>query len=204
MHGLRSLLDSAGDAFALARDGNVYRIGLWLLAGVFAWSGLAKIRSPAVAALALVDFRLASSARRRWGRGLGGAELVLAAILAIGAVVGYPLAVFPLAATVILLAFFCALITRSLLAGEEFPCACFGNADSTLSPLSLVRTGCLALLALCLVLATPDGGATVGEQQIVLQLLTAAATMAIVVQTAQAARLVRMTRSILRPEVPEK
>jgi hypothetical protein len=203
VHGLRSLLDSLGDAFALGGDNDVYRIGLWLLAGVFTWSGVAKVRNPAVAALALVDFRLVETPRRGLGRAVGIAELALAALLGVSAIVGRPLAAVPLAAALVLLAFFCALIGRSLLAGEQFPCACFGNAESTLSRLTLLRTGSLALLALVLLAAAPTGSAAVAADDVALQLVTAAALLAVLVHAAQAVHLIRGTRSLLRPEVPE-
>lgn len=61
----------------------VFGVAAWLLAGVFVWSGVTKVRRPALAAMALVDFGVA---RRVWpglGLALGVAELALATTLAV-------------------------------------------------------------------------------------------------------------------------
>lgn len=115
-------------------------VGLWLLAGVFVWSGAAKLRRPALAALALVDFGVARRARPGLGRALGGGELALALLL-----VALPWPTTALAAG--LLWCFALLIARSLHAGERFACFCFGEADDRLSAWTLGRTVGLALLA---------------------------------------------------------
>jgi len=201
VHGLRSLLHSAGDGFALAGEGNVYRVGLWLLAGVFIWSGLAKVSKPAVAALALADFRLIREARRRSGRAAGIAEVALALLLAGGALLGYPFSRGPLAAACLLLGFFCFLITRSLLAGERFPCACFGDAHSSLSALTLARTVCLALLAVALMASVPTSSHGLAPDEAALQLVVAAGVLAILVHAAHVVRLIKQTNGLLKPEV---
>ncbi len=114
----------------------------YFLAGVFAWSGFAKLRRPALAAMAIVDFGVSRRVRPILGTMLGASEVGLATLLAARLVPR----VFLIVAAVLLWAF-AILIARSLWSGERFACFCFGNADSELSPVALSRTVLLALLA---------------------------------------------------------
>lgn len=104
----------------------------WFLAGVFMWSGVAKLRRPALSAMAMVDFGVLRRVRPWLGAALGATEVTLAGALALAAA---------------LLWLFALLIARSLAAGRDFACFCFGEAEGRLSRWTLARTAALALLA---------------------------------------------------------
>src|SRR5918998_5736473 len=142
LNGFGSAVALLVQAFDLVTGPAGYGIAVWVLAIVFVWSGLAKLRRPALAALAMKDFGLVRRVRPGLGRALGAAELLLALFLIIGAL---PAVVLPF--TAVLLWFFVLLIARSLWLGKDFSCFCFGDADSRLSRLTLIRTAALALLA---------------------------------------------------------
>jgi hypothetical protein len=199
VNGLNSLLDLLRDVGSTFGDADTQAVALWFLAIVFAWSGSAKIRAPALAALALVDFRLAKHARLRWGRLTGIAEVALSALLAAGVIVGPPLSVLALAAACIVLTGFTVLIGRGLLAGERFPCACFGKAETKLSAFTLVRTGALASVSGGLLAAMNAQDPAGHPREWALQLLVSAGTLALFVHAGHVMSLVKQTRSILRP-----
>lgn len=142
MNGFEASFSLTADAIRWMREPNGYGITTWFLALVFAWSGIAKLRQPALAAMAMVDFGVIRRVRPRLGFALGAAELLLALSLAIR--------LFPrlsLSIAALLLWLFVLLIARSLWSGERFACFCFGDLDSQLSGLTLARTTILALLA---------------------------------------------------------
>jgi signal transduction histidine kinase len=115
-------------------------VAAWFLAGVFVWSGVTKVRRPALAAMALVDFGVARRVWPRLGLALGVTELALAATLAVVPRAGAIVAVAILWA-------FTLVIARSLRTGERFPCACFGESADQLSGRTLARAALLAGLA---------------------------------------------------------
>jgi hypothetical protein len=115
-------------------------VATWFLATIFAISGVTKLRRPALAAMAMVDFGVLRRFQPAFGRALGVAEISLALALAIA-----PRPSVSVAA--VLLWGFALLIVRSLVAGDRFPCFCFGETDATISAWSLARTTALALLA---------------------------------------------------------
>ncbi len=191
MSGFESALSLATDGLHLATASVSEGIGVWILAIIFAWSGIAKLRRPALAAMAIVDFGVLRRARPRLGRALGGAELLLALFLATGTL---PVLSMPIAAGLLWL--FVLLIAKSLWVGEKFACFCFGDADSKLSRLTLVRTAALAVLASVLVLAPPSTavygglGVTYGN----VYTLQAAAAMALVGTIVLGAQIPRVLR----------
>ena len=116
---------------------------LWALALVFTVSATAKLRNVRSAALTLVDFGLTSRPRAWAGAGAGIFESVLAAGLVAGALGLAPSAVPATLALLTLLAF-TVLIVRSLRAGADFACQCFGASSSPISARTVVRNGALA------------------------------------------------------------
>lgn len=118
----------------------VQGIAGWFLAGVFIWSGLAKLRRPTLAAMAMVDFGVTRQVHPPLGFALGVGEAVLAIALALGV-----LPRLTLLLTAGLLWLFVLLIARSLWVGERFACFCFGESDGELSRWTLARTTALAL-----------------------------------------------------------
>jgi hypothetical protein len=168
------------DALRIAGAPAFWGIGVWVLAIVFAWSGIVKLRRPALAAMAIVDFGVLRRVRPTLGSALGAAELFLALVLATGAL---PVLSLPVAAGLLWL--FVVLIAKSLWSGERFACFCFGDADSKLSQLTLVRTAALAILASVLLVAAllpppMHGGIGGGGYGGAYALLQAAAAMALV------------------------
>lgn len=153
MSGFASAAEFFADGLGALTGSVGYGIGVGVLTIVFAWSGMAKLRRPALAALALVDFGVT---RRVWpalGRMLGMAEAGLAALLATG-VFARP----AIGGTAVILWLFVALIARSVWAGERFPCFCFGDGEAPLSGATLARTLALAALATALALASSPAG----------------------------------------------
>jgi hypothetical protein len=190
MNGFESALSLIADALRLVTAPAGYGIGVWVLATVFVWSGIAKLRRPALAALAMVDFGVLRRVRPRLGAALGAAELLLALSLATGALPGV---VLP--ATAVLLWIFALLIARSLLAGEDFACFCFGDGDSRLSWPTLARTVTLALLASVLTFAAPRTGTYADlSEAYLLQAVSAVALVGVIVLGSQLPRLLRWNR----------
>lgn len=132
----------------LAASDGLAAAGVWLLAGVFLWSGAVKLRRSRRAALAMVDFGVVRSPRRIHGFLLGGGELSLALLLIVADQAGLVVAAG-------LLWIFVVIVARSLAHGGRFSCYCFGDADQPLSWLTLARTGLLAMLATLLLAGVP-------------------------------------------------
>lgn len=152
MNGFASALGFAADGFGALTGPIGYGIGVWVLAIVFAWSGIAKLRRPELAALAMVDFGVTRRVRPALGGALGATEAGLATLLPTG-VFARP----ALAGAAVLLWLFVALVARAVWAGERFACFCFGDGGSNLSWMTLARTLALAMLATALALsATPS------------------------------------------------
>jgi hypothetical protein len=190
MNGFESALSLIAETLRLVTTPAGYGIGVWVLATVFVWSGIAKLRRPALAAMAIVDFGVLRRVRPRLGAALGAAELLLALFLATGTL---PVVFLPAAA--VLLWIFALLIARSLFAGEDFACFCFGDGDSRLSWATLARTVTLALLASVLTVAVPRTGTYADPSEAyVLQAVSAVALVGVIVLGSQLPKLLRWNR----------
>ena len=184
VNGFGSALSLLTDALSLLTAPAGYGVAIWILAIIFVWSGLAKLRRPSLAAMAIVDFGVLRRVRPRLGSALGAAELLLALFLITGTI---PAIFLPVTAG--LLWIFVLLVSRNLWSGKDFACFCFGDADSRLSRLTLVRTAALALLAS--VLAAAPLPYAVFSQAYLLQAITAAALVGSMVLGSQIRRLLR-------------
>jgi hypothetical protein len=191
LNGFGSALSLLVGAIGLLTAPAGYGIAVWVLAIVFVWSGLAKVRRPALAAMAITDFGLLHKIRPWLGVALGGAELLLAVSLIAGAL---PIVFLPVTAG--LLWFFVLLIAKSLWSGKEFACFCFGDADARISRVTLVRTIALALLASVLAVA-PLPYANL-DQAYLLQALCAAALVGAIALGGQIPKLLRWNRDPYR------
>jgi Methylamine utilisation protein MauE len=191
LNGFGSALSLFAEAIGLLTAPAGYGIAVWVLAIVFVWSGLAKVRRPAMAAMAITDFGVMRKIRPWLGAAFGGAELLLAVSLMAGAI---SIVVLPVTAG--LLWFFVLLIAKSLWSGKEFSCFCFGDADARISRVTLVRTLALALLASALAVA-PLPYASLGQTYL-LQALSAAAIVGAIVLGGQIPKLLRWNRDPYR------
>jgi len=191
LNGFGSALSLVADALGLLTAPAGYGIAVWVLAIVFAWSGLAKVRRPALAAMAITDFGILRRIRPRLGAALGGAELLLALSLVAGAA---PVILLPVAAG--LLWFFVLLIAKSLWSGKEFSCFCFGDADARISRVTLIRTSALALLASALAIAPLPYASF--DQSYLLQALSAAALVGTIALGGQIPKLLRWNKDPYR------
>jgi hypothetical protein len=168
-----------------------YGIAIWILAIIFVWSGLAKLRRPTLTAVAMKDFGVLSRVRPRLGSALGAAELLLALSLMTGVL---PAVFLPVTAG--LLWFFVLLIARSVRAGKDFSCFCFGGTDSRISRLTLVRNVALALLASALAVAPPPFAGF--DRANLLQAISAAAFVGVIALGSQIRKLLRWNRDPYR------
>jgi hypothetical protein len=187
VNGFESALSLLAKALHLITAPTGYGIAVWILAIVFVWSGVAKLRQPTLAAVAMVDFGVLRWVRPRLGSALGAAELLLALLLIAGTL---PALLLPVTAGLLWL--FVLLIAKSLLSGKDFACFCLGDADSRLSRLTLVRTGALALLAS--VMAVVPLPYASFDWTYVLQAISAAALVGTIVLASQFAKLLRWNR----------
>ncbi|HEX5847916.1 MAG TPA: MauE/DoxX family redox-associated membrane protein [Rubrobacter sp.] len=187
MNGFGSALALLGQIFDLVTGPAGYGIAIWVLVIVFAWSGLAKLRRPTLAAMAMNDFGVIRKIRPGLGSALGAMELLLAVALVTGMI---PVLTLPFTAGLLWL--FVLLIARSLWLGKDFSCFCFGDGDSRLSRLTLVRTTALALLATALV-AVPLRYAGF-DQVYLLQAVSAAALVGTIVLSSRIPSLLRWNR----------
>jgi uncharacterized membrane protein YphA (DoxX/SURF4 family) len=150
MGGFAIAIDLASAGLMVLGESPQYEICVWFLAWIFAWSGTSKLRKPALAAWAMVDFGVVRHVRPVLGILLGILEIVLAFFLAVG--------IFSQITLVVvsgLLLVFTVLITRSLWRGDQFACFCFGESDSEMSKWTLARTAALFLLAALLAVSEP-------------------------------------------------
>lgn len=170
MDGLDWVSDAAESVLAVLRAGPGQDIAAWFLGLVFIWSGSAKLRKPRLAALAMADFGVVRRTRRWQGLALGAAEssLGVCVLLSVGAL--------PLVGITALLWVFCAVIAKALIAGERFPCLCFGDEASILSSKTLIRALALAILAVVIVSAPQAPTLSVGT-------LTSTSWLALVVSS---------------------
>jgi hypothetical protein len=187
VNGFESALSLFAKALHLITAPTGYGIAVWILAIVFVWSGAAKLRQPTLAAVAMMDFGVLRRVRPRLGSALGAAELLLALLLISGTL---PALFLPVVAGLLWL--FVLLIAKSLLSGEDFACFCFGDAESRLSRLTLVRTGALALLASVLAVAPLPYASF--DRTYLLQAISAAAVVGTIALGSQIAKLLRWNR----------
>lgn len=188
MNGFESALVLLAKGFDLVTAPAGYGIAIWVLAIIFVWSGVAKLRRPTLAALAMNDFGILRRVRPRLGGALGVVEVLLALSLIAGT---FPVVVLPVTAGLLWL--FVLLIAQSLWSGKDFSCFCFGDADSRLSRLTLVRTTALALLASALVLV-PLRYARF-DQIYLLQAISAAGLVGAIVLASRIPRLLRWNKN---------
>lgn len=162
-------------------------VAIWSLGLLFLWSGWIKLRAPDRAATAMVEFRVAKTARRELGLLLGSTELALGLLLLVA-----PGLLVWTTAVAVLLWVFVALIARSLLRGGRFACFCFGEADTKISVITLLRTVVLALMSSLVAWAVARFGAghSVWGQAALLQLLSAATLIACVALLSKIRQLV--------------
>lgn len=190
MNGFESAFTLFAGALHLITAPTGYGVGVWILAIIFVWSGVAKLRRPTLAAMAIMDFGILRRVRPRLGSALGAAEVLLAAFLLTGTL---PVLFLPVTAG--LLWFFVLLIAKSLRSGQDFACFCFGDADSKLSRLTLVRTVALAVLASVLAVAAPSVGTYAGfSETYVLQAVSAAAFVGAILLGSQISKLLRWNK----------
>lgn len=175
-------------------------VAMLFLALIFVWSGATKLRRPALAAMAIVDFKVMRRVYPPLGFALGAGELLLALALTLGG----PISWLSLSVAGITLWFFALLIARSLWSGERFACFCFGDTDSALSGFTLLRTVSLALLAsLLAVFATPASVYRWASVASVLEASVALAVLATLVLLGHVPDLWKWNREVLEPDVPE-
>jgi hypothetical protein len=160
VNGFASALSLITEIIGVLVGATGYGVGMWFLALVFGWSGISKLRRPALAARAIVDFGVVRRARPGLGISLGVAELSLALSLAVGL---FPRLFICIAA--VLLWFFVLLIARSLRSGDRFACFCFGESGSRISGSTLARTAVLALGASMLALAPTPSAVQAGSTE---------------------------------------
>lgn len=190
MNGFESALALFAGFLDLLTGQAGYGIAVWVLVIIFVWSGVAKLRKPTLAAMAITDFGVVRRIRPRLGSALGATEVLLALFLAAGI-----LPTVFLSFTAGLLWLFVLLIARSLWLGKDFACFCFGEADSRLSRWTLIRTAALATLATLLAAAPLQTGSYAGfVQAYVLQAVAAAAIVGAVVLGGQIPKLLRWNR----------
>ena len=162
------------------------------LAWVFVVSGIAKLRRPALTAMAVVDFGVTRRVVPRLGIALGAVELALGAALMLRI-----LPAVTLALTCALLGAFVFVVGRALVQKRSFPCYCFGDSDRDLSLWTLARAGALAALAALAVLGGP-GTVEAALRTRALQEIAAASVFGAAVMAAFVPRLVRWNADAMK------
>lgn len=122
-----------------------------LVAGVFIWSGAAKLWKPLPAAMAAVDFGILTRVSPVVGISLGTIELCVG-----GWILSEVWIVPAMIAASALLLIFGALIATAVVRGKSFSCACFGDAEGAISKWTLARA--VVLLATAVVATSSVGG----------------------------------------------
>lgn len=140
MGGFSTIADLVIDGADLVVSQHGSGVVTWLLAGLFAMAGVAKLRHPEIAADSAVAFGIGHEPSPHLGLAIGGGELLLATGL-----VATPRLAAALAS--VALWGFTLLIGRALIAGQHFACYCFGESGAQISRWGMARTAGLALLA---------------------------------------------------------
>jgi hypothetical protein len=167
-------------------------VGLFVLGLMFVWSGIAKARRPTLAALAMNEFGLTSGLNRRLAVALGASEIALG--VALGSTVLPRLSLAVSSAALWLFAF---LIARSLRRGDRFACFCFGNADASISSMTLLRALGLALLSTLLFVVAVAGAEPPTEANaVMLEFVVAMALVGTTVLVAQTVRSLHLARTL--------
>jgi len=193
MDGLEALGSAAADLIASLGSVEGLSAIVLLLVVIFTWSAAVKLRNPARAGRAMVDFGIAGGVRPLAGAGLGLFEAGLMAALVAG-LLWQPELLSPVAwAATAALAGFAILIARSLARGERFACFCFGDSDAGISWATLART--LALAALAATVALKDVALT-GQpaQDVILEAVVAVGFVGVAVTGARIPELWRWNR----------
>jgi hypothetical protein len=165
-------------------------VATWLLGWVFLWSGMVKVRRPMRAAVAIVDFGVSGHLHSWAGVVLGFLELAIAGLLFL--VSG---ARAPVALAAIFLGLFTFLIARAVRSGASFACFCFGDSQSKVSIITLLRTAALAGVAFILSLST-NLGLTGSPQDLGLQFILSGAVLAVAVLAGRVGTLLRWNREV--------
>jgi hypothetical protein len=155
-------------------------IGAFVLAVVFSWSGVAKLRNPLEAASAMTFFGVLSTIRAGAARLLAAVELAVAAGLAASAVASSSVALRIFSAVALTLsAVFSLLIGRSLRRGDRFSCHCFGATAEPLSVITFARAALLVATA-TLVVSLAASGEPFDSNRLVANALAAVAIVGVV------------------------
>jgi peroxiredoxin len=175
----------------------------FLLAGVFALAGTAKLFDLTASRRAVVDFGVPQSAGHLVGTLLPLAELAIALSL-----IFHPTARWGALAALVLLLAFVGGIANALRQGKDVDCGCFGPVYSaTASTLTLIRNAALAALAFVVVLEGPAPAIDdwVGARSAA-ELVAIAMAIALVALAALAWILWSKTRTLQRmlDEAPER
>jgi Methylamine utilisation protein MauE len=136
-----------------------------VVAGVFALSASGKLRDPAAFARSLEAFGIAAGSRRALAVALTAAELAVVPLT-----LWRPLAAPGLLLAAALLAVFATAIARTVRAGREVRCRCFGADGAVLRPAHAWRNVALAVVALAgaaLAASDPAGRIEVGGAVVV-------------------------------------
>lgn len=188
MDGLHHL----GNALGNFAGSSVYALGVVALSVVFMWSGLAKLRDPWIAAMAMVDFGVIARPRVVLGRALAVGEFALGLTLAASLwAPGWAAAIIA-SVTALVLAIFTVLIARALRRGASFACYCFGHGDGDISRAALARTAALTALAAALAVGAADLGASFTGEERALGLVAGVAAVGTLVLITRAAPLYRL------------
>jgi len=191
--GFRPVSDFLASLLGDLRTSAGYQVGAWLLAFVFLWSGAVKLRRPALAALAITDFGVTRRPKAWQGAVLGAFELLLGVALAVGWRTDVALVI-----SAAVLSLFAALLSRSVLRGERFPCFCFGAADESISYWAAARTLALAVLAGVLWSAPLDDASRTKGIETLFTFLTAVALLSLALLIGQIRPLVRWNSDVAR------
>jgi hypothetical protein len=188
MEGFDALREGLGAGVAFVSSGAGHGVGVWILAIVLLWSSIPKLKNPLRAAIAIADFGVVSAPRAWHGLALGALEMGLALFLLSGLAPTVALGF----ASLLFLAFVF-VIARSLAAGKEFPCYCFGGEGDGLGVVSALRAAALAVLAVMLLAGSDSAvGPLAGDSG--LQLVSAAALVGTLVLLSQYRRLIGWNR----------
>jgi hypothetical protein len=180
--GFDTLGRGIGNGFDALQGESFFGTVSFLLALVFVFSAVPKLRKPQLAALAMVDFGVASRARPALGLALGLAELLLAVALGAAAVTTTTASrAIPVVIAAGVLWAFAALIGRALRRADRFSCFCFGSEEAAISSRTLLRTAALAVVATLLAAAAFASVDSTGLRLELLELTTAAAVLGTVV-----------------------
>ena len=189
MSGLEHLVRYLGEAIQGLSSAGARAIYVAVLGILFLYSGAGKLRRPWLTAMAIVDFGATTHPHERLGRSLGVGECLLGFGLVLTPRIASPLMTVVAALAAVLLWIFAAAIARALRSGRSFACACFGNTDSPLSRLTLLRTTGLATLATFVAVANAVDPSPYSAQEWILAFWAGLAILAAVTLTTHARRI---------------